>query len=402
MKPHKWLCFTLILAFISLIRPAAEGQSDSVIVKNVPAVRYTDKGFAFTTRDSNYMMHIEWRGQFRVAYPTDNDPVTFEDFGQDKVHINVNRARMKVGGHAYKPYIKYYLEYELFASNLLDFRFMFEKYSFLKVKVGQWKVQYNRERIISSGKQQTMERSILTRPFTLDRQQGISLYGRLGEGRLLDFNYWTSVFSGTGRGASENDDNHLMYMARLQWNMSGESLSFSGSDLKYHDKLTAILAFALTTNRSQYTRFSQAGGGQLPGFEDGDPGQYQLRQWMEEFAFKFRGASLQQEFHWKRIFDLKNQTETTMIGNLVQLGYFPYHIIPKFPQPIEFYLRHAIYNPDISHDHDLQNEFSFGLNWFVKGHRNKFTAEMSLFKYESENDQVRDDNRFRLQWDASF
>ena len=46
---------------------------------------------------------------------------------------------------------------------------MIEKWDFFKIKIGQWKAYYNRERIISSGKQQMTDRSIITRPFTLDR-----------------------------------------------------------------------------------------------------------------------------------------------------------------------------------------------------------------------------------------
>ena len=374
-------------------------QKDS---SRVPAVMYTDKGFAFTTPDSNYQMHIEWRGQFRFAYPTDNDPITLEDFGQNKVHLNVNRARMKVGGHAVKPYFKYYLEYELFAGNLLDFRLMYEQHSFFKVKVGQWKVQYNRERIISSGKQQTMERSILTRPFTVDRQQGLSVFGRVGQGEWYDFNYWVSTFMGTGRGASENDDGKLMYMTRFQWNFMGESLGFSGSDLDYHERLGAIAAIAFVTNQSPYTRFSQAGGGQLPGFEEGDASRYRVNQFMVETAGKYHGFAWQQEFHWKRILDRETDGATTMLGNLVQVGYFPHYALDFVPQQLEIYMRHAFYNPDESVKSDIQNEFSFGFNWFVGGHRNKFTAEMSFFKFEQLDEQVSDDNRFRLQWDVSF
>ena len=372
--------------------------------KDKPSILFGhgSKGFEFMTADSNNLMQIQWRGQFRLAYPTDSDPITLDDFGQDKLHLKIRRARMKVGGHAFKLYIKYYLEYELFASNLLDFRLMYERFPFLKVKVGQWKVQYNRERVISSGKQQTLERSLLTRPFTLDRQIGLSLFGRLQGGGLLDFNYWISMFAGAGRGAVENDDEHLMWMTRWQWNFTGESLEFSGSDLDYHQKLGAILALGAVTNRSPYTRFSQGGGGQLNGFDPGAPGQYRVNQWMEETAGRFRGFAWQQEFHWKEIKDLVNIRNTTMIGNLIQIGYFFHHLAPAIPKEMEIFFRHAVYNPDLDITEDLQHEFSLGINWFLNGHLNKFTAEFSYFNYEVRQDELRDGGRFRLQWDVSF
>src|SRR5690606_28120780 len=157
---------------------------------------------------------------------------------------------------------------------------------FFKIKVGQWKTYYNRERVISSGKQQMVDRSILNRPFTLDRQQGIEFYGRVFPETLADFTYHLSILTGAGRGATENDDGNLMYVGRLQWNMFGRELEMTGSDLKFHEKPTGLIAFAGATNRSPYTRFSQSGGGELTGFEVGVPGQYRVNQALLETAFK--------------------------------------------------------------------------------------------------------------------
>jgi phosphate-selective porin OprO/OprP len=369
---------------------------------NKPLVSYGEKGFELNSSDGNYLMQIQWRGQFRMAYPTDSDPINLSDFQKDQLYLRVNRARMKVGGHAYSPNLKYYLEYDLFGSNLLDFRLMIEKLPYLKLKVGQWKAQYNRERIISSGKQQTIERSIITRPFTIDRQQGVSVFGRLDGNGLADFNYWASVFMGTGRGGRENDDTNPMFMTRWQWNFMGEPLEFSGSDLKYHKKFTAIIALAGVTNRSPYTRFSTAGGGQLEGFEEGVAGQYRVNQLLVETAGKYKGFSWQQELHWKEINDKINITTSRLMGNLFQLGYFPHYKWSKFPKKMELYGRHAFYDPSLSLETDFQNEFSTGVNWFFKGHLNKLSAEYSYFRYTIESDQFQTGSRARLQWDVSF
>lgn len=106
-----------------------------------------------------------------------------------------------------------------------------------------------------------LERSLINRPFTLDRQQGIAFYGRLQGGGRADFNYWISMLTGTGRGTSFNDDDHLLYTARVQWNFTGRVLEMTGSDTDYHEQGAGLLALAASTNRSPYTRFSQAGGG---------------------------------------------------------------------------------------------------------------------------------------------
>ena len=114
------------------------------------SVTYGNKGWEFGTADGKFLFQIESRLQFRYAYPFDSDPVTYEAFSKDDQQIlKINRARLKIGGNAFKAWLKYYWEYELAAGNLLDFRLMIEKLPYLKIKVGQWKVQYNRERVIS-------------------------------------------------------------------------------------------------------------------------------------------------------------------------------------------------------------------------------------------------------------
>jgi len=308
---------------LTVVPLRAQDTTSGASRDTVPLVTHGDNGFELRTRDGSFLMQIAARLQFRYAYPGDADPVTHDDFTDDPQHVfKVNRARLKVGGNGYRPWLKYYFEYELAAGNLLDFRVMVERFEGVRLKVGQWKVQYNRERVISSGSQQLADRSLINRAFTVDRQQGVSLYGRFVGGGAADLSYWVSVFTGTGRGNNTNDDKYPMWMGRLQWNPFGRVLAFTGSDIVRRQNPEGSIAFGALTNQSPYTRFSQAGGGQLKGFEEGLPGQYRVEQWTAETAFMYRGFAWQQEFHWKRINDNVNSTVTTLIGNYAQAGYF--------------------------------------------------------------------------------
>jgi len=397
MNFKKIISLVYFIIFIATVSGQSHNDSSKIVID------YGDNGFDFSTTDGNYRLQLQSRLQFRFAYPFDTDPVTYTDFSQDERPVlKVNRARLKVGGNAFRPWLKYFWEYELAAGNLLDFRIMVEKYKYFNIKIGQWKIHFNRERVISSGKQQMADRSMITKAFTIDRQQGISIYGRVLGSSALDFNYWVSVLTGTGRGSRENDDGNLMYMSRLQWNPFGRIVKFTGSDINGHDNPAVLIALAGVTNQSPYTRFSQEGGGQLTGFEDGETGQYRVNQAVVETAFMYNGFSWQHESHLKEINDNKNLEITTLLGHYFQAGYFFSNSFDWYPRQLEIAMRYAIYNPDRDLDGNLQEELSLNFNWFFKGHLNKLSAEISLFDFEETTDNIQDGFRFRIQWDISI
>lgn len=307
-----------------------------------------------------------------------------------------------MGGHAYEPWIKYYWEYELSGSKLLDYRIMIEKWDWLKFKIGQWKIEYSSERRISSGAQEMVDRSIINRPFTVDRQQGVEVYGHLDGKGLLNFNYWVAVLTGTGRGSSVNDDKNLMYFGRMQWNFIGEPLNFEGSDLEIHEKPSAFLALAAVTNRSPFTRFSTSGGGSLVGYENPEAGQYRVNQMNWETAFKYKGFSWQSEYHQKEIIDkLNNDTTTHLNGYYLQAGYLFHESFDWWPKKLEMAFRYANYEPNLV-DNDQEQEKTLTFNWFFKGHKNKLTLETSHFDYLQVGNASDSKWRFRLQWDISL
>ncbi|SFU40098.1 Phosphate-selective porin [Pustulibacterium marinum] len=399
---HHNYIFIVVLGLLSSFQALGQQSKKDSLPKL--HITYGNKGFEMRSEDNKYLLQIQSRLQFRFATPNDTDPLTLDDFNQDENNLfKINRARLKVGGHAYQPWLKYYWEYDVSQSNLLDWRVMVEKWKWLKLKVGQWKIEYSRERRISSGAQQMVDRSLLNRHFTVDRQQGVELYGRLDGNGMLDFSYWAAMLTGTGRGSRTNDDNNLMYFARLQWNMLGEDLGFKSSDLSIHKTPEAIIAVAAVTNESPYTRFSSSGGGALTGFESMEDGQYRINQLNIESAFVYRGFSWQSEFHQKEIIDHENNDATTnMIGYYAQAGYLAHQALDWWPAPLEIAARYSHYNPDRSILANNLQEASLAFNWFFKGHRNKLTLECSAFDYETPEMKIDNRMRFRLQWDVSF
>ena len=376
---------------------AAEPDSTEERVR----IGHGSRGVEIETEGGRFLIQIQPRLQFRYTGGTLGDTVLADRVTPGPT-FGVNRARIKIGGHAFTPDLTYFFEYELQGNALLDFRTQYRLTPWLSLKAGQWKVHYNRERVISSGAQQMLDRSLLNPVFTLDRQQGMSLYGRVDGGGLADFSYWATLATGTGRGGESNDDDHPLWMGRIHWNLMGEPPGFSGSDLGVTERPGLLIAVAAATNRSPYTRFSQSGGGQLPGFDEGVAGQYRVNQWTAETAFKHRGISWQQEFHWKRVDDRVNDERTTLLGNYAQIGVLLGGLWPSLPPQLELALRHAFYDPERGVESDIQQEVSLTANWFFHGHLNKLSAELLWLTADTRTGDDKDSLNLRLQWDIPF
>ncbi len=353
------------------------------------------KGFRFETRDGNWQTNLQWRAQFRYTDPSRGDPRQLSKFNdEDQSTLEARRLRMKIGGHGYQPWLKYYFEVDLQPSRdvdddsskasarVIDYRLDVDKWDWGGFRVGQWKVDYNRERVDSSGRQQFVERSIVNRIFTVDRQLGVQLRGHAFKDTHADMKYYLGVFNGEGRGVRNSDDN-MLYVGRLQWNFLGRDLALRQTDVEYTQLPTASLAIAGATTQGPCTRWSSSGCGNLDGFASPSTAvsdQYEIDQYVQELAFKWKGFSLQQEWHHKTITDTLTDEEYDLTGGYLQSGYFFHHLIPAIPESLEFAARYAFVEEpnkeNLAIDNDRQ-EITLGANWFFKGHNNKLTLDWS-------------------------
>jgi phosphate-selective porin OprO and OprP len=385
-------------------------------------VKYSYPGFQLTTADGLFSTKLIWRAQLRYTYPNRSDPRSVSSFTtrEDSSNFEARRLRMKIGGHGYKKWIKYYFEIDLQPSRsvdnptndakvrVLDWRITVQPIDEIGFRVGQWKINYNRERVDSSGRQTFVERSIVNRIFTIDRQVGAMLQGRLFKETLADLRYYAGMFNGEGRGVN-NPTNDLMYMGRLQWNFLGRDLKWRQSDVSYHEQAAGNLAFAFATNNGQCTRWSSSGCGGLSGLTSpilATSAQFKVNQWVQEFAFKYKGLAIQQEYHEKKVEDKSTGLTHNYEGMYAQIGYFFHGLIPTVPEKLELAFRYAFVNvPDVVNigTQDDREEFTVGLNYFFAGHNNKVTLDYSYLTLDDESAGLNlSDNRIRLQWDISF
>ena len=396
---------------VNPIRDSLEGQEVEETKKR-RFFQYSRKGLQIGDKSAGrFSGKVNIRSQKRFSSPFQSAPRKESHFTRsDENDLRFRRARFKMSGHAFTPWIKYNYEYDLVDTRNLNAFVTVEKWEWLQFRFGQWKVDFSRERSDSSGKQQFADRSIVNRAFTVDRQKGAAILGRVMNGTLGDSRYYVGVFTGNGRGFRtapgkpelDHGDGSPMVVARYQWNFLGRDVGYSQSDLKYHEKPAAALSFGAARNRSRFTRFSSSGGGSLDSFEPGLRGQYSLRQFMEETALKYRGFSLQHELHWKRIQDNVNVQTTFMRGSYVQAGYFFHYLFPRIPKQLELGARYALVDPNRVRPDDLQKELAFVANWFFYGHANKLTFDASRYSLARHGADDLLDTQVRLQWDVSF
>lgn len=395
-----------IVVAAALLQPALRtdaGDSEnttmlvSTLEQRTPDLRFGPRGLQFTAADGKTDLWVGLRFQIR----TDTLPGQIRSVGDLQPPPNgateLKRGRIKGGGTIFSKDLEIYSEYNFPTNTLLDYRGTWKINDDVHVRAGQWKSDYNRERIDSSGKQQFVDRSLANYWFTLDRQLGTSLQLRLDEGQSFDSSVWLEYLSGEGLGANYNGDNGL-WMMRWQWNPQGEMLGFSQSDLERTENFISGVTLGAVYGDSNYTRFSSSGGGQLPGYSFGN---YRLNQLMFETAAKWRGWSWQQELHLKDVEDRSSRTHQLIFGGYAQVGTFPSEYCLHAPEPLELVARVSHVTPDVSLSNKDQWEWTLGANWYLNGHRNKISADLSALNIDDPRG-VESDIRFRLQWDVSF
>lgn len=378
-------------------------------------------GFRLETRDGNWQTNLQWRAQLRYTNPYSGDPRQLSAFdAPSESTFEPRRLRMKIGGHGYQPWLKYYFEVDLqpnrdpdsssasASARVIDWRIDVAKWDWGSLRVGQWKIDFNRERVDSSGRQQFVERSIVNRVFTIDRQMGVQLRGHLFKNTPADLRYYAGIFNGEGRGVRNNDTN-MLYAGRLQWNFLGRDLGLRQTDVEFTELPTGSLAIGGMTNEGSCTRWSSSGCGNLDGFASpaiAATNQFKIDQFVQEFAFKWQGFSLQQEYHRKTVRDRVAVTENDLTGGYFQTGYFFNNLLPSVPAPLELAVRYAFVDEPNAVDRAFENEreeFTVGANWFFSGHDNKLTVDYShLTLDDGLVGRSESENRLRFQWDISF
>lgn len=325
------------------------------------------KGFYFETAHKEFTMKMTGRIQMRYGY-TDRDNVHDSEEEQDDSSFRLRRIRLKWGGRAYK-YFKYKIELALGKgkpATVIDYWSEYDKLSYAKIRFGQWKVPFNRQRVVSSSKQQMIDRASAQDEFTMGRQIGTMVSGKLFNKK---FEYYAGIFNGNGRGMKQNDNNEHLYIARVSWNpfgAYGKGIGEMESDLAWSEKPKAHLSAAIAFDGAADETIDLKRVGEITAKE------VDRTSIVAEYGLKYKGFSTNAEAYWRKydgidtsVIDTNPSTKVIDRGFFVQGGYF---LIPK---KFEIAGRYSLVDFDNQRTTDALRETAFGLNWFFAGHNKK-------------------------------
>jgi len=374
------------------------------------------KGFLLESADKNFSMKINGRIQFRYSYE-DRDNVHDTDEQQDDSSFRVRRARVKFSGKAYKHF-KYKIELALASTGTVDGSKAMELYDFyaswnknraLSVQFGQWKVPWNRQRVVSSQNLQMIDRATSQDEFTMDRQIGAMLHGKLFSKK---FEYYAGAFNGNARNQSSNNNNEMLYIGRLSWNpfgAYGKGIGEVESDVNFSEKplahLSAAIAYDGAADRERFS--STTIDLDAPVGTGITLKEVNKTSVVAEYGLKYRGFSTSAEAYWRRFDDIRaNNINAVGSGVIIDRGFFVqggYFIMPK---KLELAGRYSLVDFDDERDEDAVREVALGVNWFINGtHDNKLQFNWIRQDNELPNSVSRSDdidNTYRLQYQLAF
>jgi len=348
-----------------------------------------EKGFYLQTHDGKFSMKTNGRIQFRYG---------FEDFDrkEDDSSFRLRRARLKWTGNAYRDF-KYKIELALKSSGskdrsksveLLDWWADYTRYPFAMIRFGQWKVPFNRQRVVSSENLQLIDRSEANGEFTMDRQIGVQGFGKLFNKKL---EYYFGFFNGNNRNESRNDNNEHMFIFRTSYNLLGgygKGISEVESDIAFSETPLAHISGAIAFDSTEDVTMNLEGLGKVTANET------DRTSLVAEYGFKYRGFSAIGEYYWRK-------THGIMDTNIIDQGFFAqagYFLIPK---KFEVSGRYSLIDFDDQLESDAIREATFGLSWFFAEHKSKL--QFNAIRIDSEKPGPDDiDYKYRFQYQMSF
>lgn len=368
--------------------------------------------FNLIGKDSTWSMNIGARMQFLTTAQWDSNS---DGLSNPASSFLVRRARLKFDGFAFSPKLKYKMELGLsnrdiggaseFTNNapryILDAVLKWNFYENFELWVGQTKLPGNRERVVSSGNLQMVDRSLLNKRFNIDRDMGLQLRHHFNLSDNFIVKEALSIAQGEGRNVTTGNLGGHQYTARLEFLPFGNFTSkgdYKGSDLKRERTPKLAIGTSYDFNNNAVKNRSNQGS-----YMKNDTGFYQtnITTFFIDAMFKYKGFSFMGEYAYR---DAKapfaKNSDGTLTGDIVQVGNgLNLQSGYLFSKNWEFSGRYTNIKLDKNiTGKDAENQYTLGLSKYIAGHKLKVQTDVSYLDLTNNTNEL----MYRLQVDIHF
>jgi len=359
-------------------------------------------------QDSTWTMNVAARMQFLAI-------ANFQEGESGESNFLVRRARLKFGGYAFSPKLEYKLELGLsnrdisgaseFTSNaplyILDAVIKYNFAKNLELWFGQTKLPGNRERVISSGNMQQVDRSLLNSRFNIDRDLGIQLRHHFNLSDNFVVKEIFSIAQGEGRNITSGNIGGHQYTGRVEFLPFGNFTSggdYSGSDLKREQTPKLALGVSYDHNNNAVKNRSNQGS-----YMKNDIGFYQtnINTLFVDAMFKYDGFSFMAEYADRDAQDpFAKNSDGTLTGDEVQVGKgLNLQTGYLFNNDWEVSGRYTNVELDkIVTGKDIESQYTLGVSKYIVGHKLKIQSDISVLDVANSNNKI----MYRVQFDIHF
>ncbi|MFD2822307.1 porin [Lacinutrix iliipiscaria] len=363
--------------------------------------------FNLVGKDSTWSMKIGARMQFLAI-------ANWEDDQANETNFLVRRARLKFDGYALSPKLVYKIELGLsnrdisgaseFTSNapryILDAVIKWNFYENFELWFGQTKLPGNRERVISSGNLQQVDRSLLNRRFNIDRDLGIQLRHHFNVSDNFIIKEAFSIAQGEGRNVTSGNIGGHQYTGRIEFFPFGDFASngdYIGGDLKREESPKLALGIVYDFNNNAVKTRSNQGS-----YMENDIGFFEtnITTLFIDAMFKYQGISFMAEYADRDADDvLAKNSDDTLTGDSVQTGQsINLQAGYLFKNNWEVSGRYTNINWDELTGNANQSQYTFGVSKYIVGHKLKVQTDISHLEVTNGNNEL----MYRLQFDIHF
>ena len=367
--------------------------------------------FNLIGKDSSFSMNVSARMQMLGTSNWDLN----NGLSNPSSSLLVRRARLKFSGFAYSPKLKYKLELGLSNRDIgkassftneapkyiLDAVVKWNFSGNFVLWFGQTKLPGNRERVISSGDLQQVDRSLLNSRFNIDRDMGFQLRHHFNLTDTFIVKEMFAVSQGEGRNITTGNLGGHQYTSRVELLPFGKFASkgdYRGSDLKFEPTPKLALGFTYDFNNDAVKNRSNQGS-----YMTNDTGFYStnISTVFVDAMYKHKGFSVMAEYAYRDAEDaFAKNSDGTLTGDVVQVGNAlnlqTGYLLTK---TLEISGRYT----NIDWDSDItgkgaENQYTLGLSKYVVGHKLKVQTDVSYLDLASKTNQF----MYRLQVDIHF